>query len=372
MLKINIEKSFNDFKLKVKLTMGQELMAIMGPSGCGKSMTLRSIAGLLEPDWGQIILNDRVLFKREKGQRHKINVPVQDRKIGYVFQNYALFPHLTVAENVAFGINHFPVDMSTQLVMELLSKMRLIGVENKRPAQLSGGQQQRVALARALILQPEILLLDEPFSAIDGPVRAKLERELLLLLEELKVPTLMVTHNIDEAYRLSEKMAVIVDGEVLQYGPKAEILYQPTCRTVARFTGTKNIFDGVVSKATDQGVNITSTNGEKRMEVEAFNHIGVTAGEQVAFCIRPKDISFVDTSKPNRQVDPNELIAFISHIITNPDSYTVFAKAFSEPADMKDYQFQIEVSRHIFHKLNLSYGKPHTICLNKEAISLFK
>jgi ABC-type sulfate/molybdate transport systems ATPase subunit len=370
MLKININKTLPGFQLNARLEMGKELLAVMGPSGCGKSMTLRCIAGLQDPDWGEIILDDQVIFRREQRGKVQVNIPAQQRKVGFVFQNYALFPHLTVAENIAFGISHLPRGQQQELVHEFLSKMRLSGVEKKKPIHLSGGQQQRVALARALIIQPQLLLLDEPFSAIDGPVRTKLEQELVWLLQDLKVPTLMVTHNIDEAYRLSEKMAVIVEGEVLQCGDKDDILYEPKCRTVARFTGTKNIFDGTVTKI--EGNTAIITTYTEGIAVEADERFNLSLGEAVSFCIRPKDISFVDINKRNRQVDPNEILVYISHIIANPDSYTVFAKAHEVPEEMKDYHFQIEVSRHIFHKLSLSYGKYHTICLNKEAISVIK
>lgn len=367
MLSININKKMGEFHLKANLKMEKELMTIMGPSGAGKSITLRCIAGLIEPDWGEINLNGQLLYQKKENGSTKVNILPQQRKIGYLFQNYALFPHLTVMDNICFGISHLPKRQQRQLAEEYLVKMRLVGVEKKKPSQLSGGQQQRVALARALIIQPQLLLLDEPFSAVDGPVRTKLEQELLLLLEDLRVPALMVSHNIDEAYRLSQKIAVLVDGQVLQYGLKEDVLYRPNCRTVARFTGMKNIFDGTITAVSPESWVVTS----RLMTVKIPQINTLQLGDNITFAIRPKDISFVDTSRKNRYVEANEFSIFISHIITNPDSYTVFAKLGTAPKNTKDYHLQIEVSRHIFHKLGLGYGNQHTVCLNQSAISVF-
>ena len=155
--------------------MDQEIMAILGPSGCGKTMTLKCIAGLMTPDQGKIILNEQALFDSQQG----INLPARERNIGFLFQNYALFPHLTVHENIAFGIKSLPAAQRNERVQQLLSKVRMERFGHRYPAQLSGGQQQRVALARALAPEPEVLLLDEPFSALDTQVKERLEAELL-------------------------------------------------------------------------------------------------------------------------------------------------------------------------------------------------
>ncbi|MGF7184075.1 molybdate transport system ATP-binding protein [Desulfitispora alkaliphila] len=365
MLEFQLYKNYEDFSLEVGFSSREELVAIMGPSGCGKSMTLRCLAGLVQPDQGQIVLNERILYDSSKG----IWVPPQQRRIGYVFQSYALFPHLDVEQNISFGIKKGRDQLDAQKQLKKLIKgMRLQGLEQKRPRELSGGQQQRVALARALMAEPELLLLDEPFSALDGPVRSKMEQELLQVLEEVELPVLMVTHNIEEAYRLSKKIAVIADGVLLQYGEKEDVLYKPTTRTVARFTGTKNIFDGVVTNVYSAHEAEVKTD---KMLVRIKNHDrSFTLGDQVTFCIRPRNISFVDVNKKDRWVEPNELDGYISHIIANTDSYTVFAKLEGYPTGSKDYQLQIEVSRHMYNKLSLKEGEKYTLCLNQESISL--
>lgn len=364
MLKLDIKKSFNDFNLDVNLQLGKELVAVMGPSGSGKSLTLRCLVGLLEPDAGEIVLNERTLFSKEQG----INIPPQERKIGYVFQNYALFPHLTVEQNIVFGLTGITKREKRERLHKYLTQMRLEGLEKRRPAQLSGGQQQRVALARALIIEPDLLLLDEPFSALDGPVRGRLEQELLQLLDNVSVPTLVVTHNIDEAYRLSKKMAIFNDGRILQYGEKEDVLYQPASRTVARFTGTKNIFDGRVTKNHEDTVEVVTPRMTIQLRPQGRNF---NVGDEVSFCIRPKEVFFVDLNKKNRPAGPNEIKGYISQIMTNIDSYTVFVKLHTEPVDGKDYDLQVEVSpRRIFKKQNLKVGGPYTVVLNLDSISL--
>ena len=199
-------------------------------------MALRAIAGLETPDRGRIVLRGRVLFDSDRG----INLPARERRIGLLFQNYALFPHLTVAQNVAFGLRHLPEAERNRRVMKQLAAAHLSGFSDRYPATLSGGEQQRVALARALAIEPEALLLDEPFSALDTHLRSALERQLRETLQSYRGATLFVSHNLEEAYRVCENLAVLSNGSVAAFGPKEEIFRHPPTLEVARVTGCKN------------------------------------------------------------------------------------------------------------------------------------
>lgn len=239
MLEVSITKSTGDFSLASCFTAEKEILGILGPSGCGKSMTLQCIAGLQQPDEGRIVLNGKILYDSQRG----IHVSPRFRKIGYMFQNYALFPHLTVAQNIAFGIQHVEKITRRKLVSEMIEKMHLAGLADSYSNQLSGGQQQRVALARTLITQPELLLLDEPFSALDNHVKSHLELELQQTIQNSYAGTvLLVTHNLDEAYRLCDRIIMYSKGQIVQIGKKEEIIHQPANLTVARITGCKNLF----------------------------------------------------------------------------------------------------------------------------------
>jgi molybdenum ABC transporter ATP-binding protein len=236
-LEVHIEKVLADFELDVTLGTSPEPLAVLGASGAGKSMLLRCIAGLEKPNRGRIVLNDRVLFDSEK----RIALPARDRRIGMLFQNYALFPHRTVRENLAFGIAREAPGARDQKVAALVDRLHLGGLESRYPRKLSGGEQQRVALARALAPEPEALLLDEPLAALDTHLRAQVELELQNTFAEYRRPTLLVTHNMEEAYRLGKQLLVLARGKVAAFGSKEEIFRRPPTAEVARLTGCKNI-----------------------------------------------------------------------------------------------------------------------------------
>jgi molybdate transport system permease protein len=235
-LEVSIEKAVPGFRLAVEFTADGAPLGLLGPSGSGKTMALRAIAGLETPDRGRIVLQGRVLFDSER----RINLPARDRRIGLLFQNYALFPHLTAAENIAFGLRRLPEAEKKKRVEEQLAAAHLEGLAERYPATLSGGEQQRVALARALAIEPAALLLDEPFSALDTHLRSALERQLRGTLVSYGGATLFVSHNLEEAYRVCEKLVVLTDGRVAAQGSKEEIFRHPPTLEVARVTGCKN------------------------------------------------------------------------------------------------------------------------------------
>lgn len=234
-LSVDIKKRLGSFKLDVSFQADAEVMALLGTSGCGKSMTLKCIAGIERPDEGRIVLNGRTLFDSEK----HIDLSPQKRRVGYLFQQYALFPNMTVRQNVAAGARGRKD--AKQAVEEKIRAMRLQGLENKRPYQLSGGQQQRVALARILVSEPEILLLDEPFSALDSYLRWELEMELSATLKAFGSTALFVSHSREEVYRLCENVCVISNGHSEDKGPVKELMEHPETVSSCILSGCKNI-----------------------------------------------------------------------------------------------------------------------------------
>jgi molybdate transport system ATP-binding protein len=247
-LEVFIEKSLGNFRLQSSFNADKGVLGILGPSGCGKSMTLKCISGLYHPDRGIIKLNGKMLYSSDS----KINVPPRKRNIGYVFQNYALFPHLTVYKNIAYGIKGLEKELGNKKIREMIERMQLGGLENHYPSQLSGGQQQRTALARTLITDPDLLLLDEPFSALDSHIKYMLEKELMMIIKNnYDGIVLLVTHNIEEAYRICNNIMVMDNGQNLQIGSKDEIIHTPKNLTAARITGCKNFLDANVIEEKD-------------------------------------------------------------------------------------------------------------------------
>lgn len=235
-LEVDIRKKLRDFTLNVNFSACNEVFSLLGASGCGKSMTLKCIAGIETPDYGKIVLNDRTLFDSE----NRINLPPQMRRVGYLFQNYALFPNMTVAENILFAAVGLENE-KLQRMKEVLSRFELDGLENSYPNQLSGGQQQRVAFARVLISHAEILLLDEPFSALDNFLKWRLELQLDDILNLYDNTAIFVSHDRDEVFRLSDKIAVMDRGKIVETNSKYELFKNPKTVSAAILTGCKNI-----------------------------------------------------------------------------------------------------------------------------------
>jgi len=277
------------FALEMRLRTSGARVGILGESGAGKSMTLRAVAGLLKPASGRIAMGGRALFDSSGG----VNLPARERQVGYVFQQYALFPHRTVAQNAAFGLAHLTATERDARLRPLLKRMHLDGMEGRYPGQLSGGQQQRVALARALAIEPQILLLDEPLSALDFHVRALVEKELLDTLADFRGVTLYVSHNLEEVYRLCDEILVLARGRVLAFGAKDEIFLHPPTAEVARLTACKNIsraraLDGMV-EALDWGLRLRVGRMDARAQFVGIraNHVtfaDAPGGENVFPC----------------------------------------------------------------------------------------
>lgn len=253
-LKVNIKKKLGNFNLDVAFETERGVFAILGASGCGKSMTLKCIAGIETPDEGRIELNGRVLYDSAK----KINLTPQKRRVGYMFQDYALFPNMTVEQNIKAGMGKHPEE---EKVRSYINRFRLEGLEKHYPAQLSGGQKQRVAMARMIASEPDILLLDEPFSALDSYLKWELEQEMRDMLAEVQKPVLFVSHNRDEVYRLCSMVSCIDHGKMEVIEETKEFFHNPKTKTAAVLSGCKNIsaaeiVDNHHIKALDWGITL--------------------------------------------------------------------------------------------------------------------
>jgi putative spermidine/putrescine transport system ATP-binding protein len=286
---VNIEKQFGHVKAvrDFSLSVAQgDFVSLLGPSGCGKTTTLRMIAGFEHPDSGKILLDGKELTE----------IPPNQRGAGMVFQAYALFPNLTVLGNIGFGLEiaHTPKDEIRTTVGDLLSLVKLEGIQGRYPHQLSGGQQQRVALARALALKPRLLLLDEPLSALDAKVRVSLRTEIRRIQSSLGITTIYVTHDQEEALSISDRVVVMREGTIEQDASPREIYRQPASRFVAEFIGTANQFEGVAVDA-----HTVKTEGLD-LKVSVPQEL---VDQQIVVLVRPENVRLLDGSAPDEETD---------------------------------------------------------------------
>lgn len=345
-LQVNIYKELSGFSLQAKLDgYCEQPLAILGASGTGKSMILRCIAGMETPTSGRIVLNGRVLFDSERG----IDLPSRDRRVGFLFQNYALFPHLTVAQNIAFGL---PRGLSSrqikQRVEQQLVRVRLPGMGDRYPHQLSGGQQQRVALARALAGEPEILLLDEPFSALDSHLRYQMERELIQILDTYSGVTLFVTHNRSEAYRICPRLLVMDRGRVAAYGSTRDIFDYPPTLVAAQLTGCKNFSRAVpvgdrAIEARDWGCRLQFPTPISK----GLTHVGIRA-YQVGGSLSLWD----EGDDPEGE---NTFPCWVVSTTHSPKQMTLYLKLNHPPEHPEDYQLQADIFK---EKWEVMKGRP--------------
>jgi len=236
-LVLSLRKNLPNYQLHIDLKTGQQPVGLLGASGAGKSITLRMIAGVARPDSGSIVLNGRTLYSSERG----INLRPAQRRIGVVFQDYALFPHRTVAGNVTYSLFHLPQHEQQARVLELLTALQIAHLANRYPAQISGGERQRVAIARCLAMQPEALLFDEPFAALDPHLRRATEEQMRSTLRDYSGAVLFITHDMEEAFRFCSELVVLDRGQVIASGPRQALFDNPRSRVAAQLTGCKNI-----------------------------------------------------------------------------------------------------------------------------------
>ncbi len=320
-LEVRLEQSYQNFQLDMDLKTSSSRVGILGASGAGKSMTLKMLAGILTPKKGRILFGDRLLLDTRK----KINIKPQKRKIGYMFQNYALFPSMTVEENIGAGIPGKSTGRK-EIIRQMVDRFHLSGLEDQLPWELSGGQQQRVAMARILASSPDMILLDEPFSALDVHLRDRMQRELLNQLKDYPGTVFMVSHNRDEIYRFSQEILILDRGKIVSQGSRKEVFARPATRTAAAMTGCKNFSS--VSRLDDHRLRADSWGVEIRTEnklPENLQFIGYRAhqfipvwGEQKENCIpfildRIDQLPFEENYyiRPNREsYNPEDVISW--------------------------------------------------------------
>jgi molybdate transport system permease protein len=351
---VDIEKCLPGFNLSVTFNCQNQPLGLLGASGSGKSLILRSLAGVETPSRGRIVLNGRILFDSEKG----INLPSRQRRIGFVVQNYALFPHLTVAENIAFGLSkNLSKKVIKQQIANQLELVQLPGMENRYPHQLSGGQQQRVAIARALASRPEALLLDEPFSALDTHLRAQLERQMIKTLSNYDGVTIFVTHNMDEAYRICENLLVMEKGRAIANNSKQKIFERPDSVSLAKITSCKNfsrakIIDHQQLEAIDWDVKLHTV---PRIP-DYLAYTGIRA-HQIIF---GRDLG-----------DINTFLCWLANAIEGPHRVTLYLKLNQPSNHDQDFHIQAELYKDKWLEIK-EQALPWTVTLSPQRLLLLK
>lgn len=324
---VDMEKTCGRFHLKVQLEAERETLALLGASACGKSMTLKCIAGVEKPDRGRIVIDGVTVFDSQK----KINLPPQKREVGLLFQNYALFPHMTVAQNIAAGAKRNGQERQN-IAAETMEKFGLTEAADLYPRQLSGGQQQRTALARILVSAPRILLLDEPFSALDSHLRFRLEQELRQITDAFDGTVVMVSHDRNEVFRMADRIAVMEQGQITTVGTGETVFARPVTRSAAALTGCKNISSVMpvsanVVRSEQWGIDLRISGSTEGVDAVGIRLHSVRPGQ-----------------------GENSFRCRVTDVIQNPFSVTVMLQA-AENA----MPFGMEVSKETWKKVNDNY-----------------
>ncbi len=368
-LEVRLRKRLPGFALDVAWTAGDGVAVLFGPSGAGKTLTLQCLAGLVRPDEGRIVVDGRVFFDAAAS----IDLPPQARRIGYVFQGYALFPHLTVAGNVGFGLRDRPRAERARRVTEVLERLGLAGLEHRYPRELSGGQRQRVALGRALAIDPALLLLDEPLSALDQPLRQALRDELRRTLDDWRAAAVVVTHDFTEAYRLGDRVIVYEAGRVIQAAPRSELLWQPASEGVARIMGIRNILRGTVVKAAPDRIQLR-WRGQTLEAVNSPTRAYLPPPESpIAFFIRPEYVRLI--RKDRGAPDPaHHMNLMRGRVVGEADFGTTWTLKIRldepGPPAQGDYDLEVEVPRLVYEILEIDRDRHWQLSIHRGSIQV--
>ncbi|MFT4909116.1 MAG: molybdate/tungstate transport system ATP-binding protein [Natronomonas sp.] len=339
-----LSKSYGQFEFgPVDLAVDHQVLAVLGPSGSGKTTLLSLIAGIAAPDSGSIRLGGRKLG----------GLPLEDRHVGMVFQEGALFPHMTARENIEYAAT------TSDRVDELATVLELEGVLDRKPPTLSGGEQQRVALARTLATDPDMLLLDEPLSSLDAPIRKRLRDELHSLFESLDIPVLYVTHDQRTATALGDRIAIVRDGDLEQVGTPSTVLTQPTNRFVARFTGNENLFDGTVTDRTADEAMIQF--GDVQLQTTASN----LSASAVTVCIHPSRVEVEAPYVADGDRTANTVTGTVTRWLNEGSEYRVEIEI-----DAVSLALTANVRPPTFERLALETGSEVRVLIPQESIHL--
>jgi molybdate transport system ATP-binding protein len=365
-LELRVVKRLPGFTLDVAWTAGDGVAVLFGPSGAGKTLTLQCLAGLLRPDAGRIVVDGRVLFDAAG-----IDVPPQARRVGYVFQGYALFPHLSVADNVGFGLRDRPRAERQERTARVLERLGLADLAARSPRELSGGQRQRVALGRALAIDPALLLLDEPLSALDAPLRRALPDERPAILRDWRTAAVVVTHDFTEAYRLGDRIVVYDGGRVVQSAPRSELLWQPASESVARIMGIRNVLHGTVVKATPDRIQLR-WRGQLLEAVNSPSRSYLPPPDSpIAFFVRPEYVRLI--RKDRGPADPTHHMNLMEGTVVGEEDFgttwslRIRLDAPGPPAQ-GDHDVEVEVPHLVYEILELDRDRRWQFSIHRGSI----
>lgn len=350
-LEVQVEKALATFRLQVAFRTAQGAIGLLGASGAGKSMTLRMIAGIITPDSGSIVLNNHVLF--DSATKH--NMPASRRGIGVVFQDYALFPNMTVAENVGFGLSAIPRSDRRTLVHKQLERMHIVELADRYPSQISGGQRQRVAIARCMAVEPHALLLDEPFAALDPHLRRQTEEQLRETLAGYNGAVVFITHDMEEAFRFCNDLLVLDNGKVIASGPKHQLFEKPQTVVAAQLTGCKNIV--AARRVNAKRIAVDSWNCELQTAIpvpETLTHVGIRS-HQIVFAPTDGEENVFDSWLLNTSEAPHEM--------------TVYLRLHAAPKAGEAAHLQADLPKDIWRRLSLQ-PQPWRVQLNPARLLL--
>ncbi len=326
-----------------------ELVSFVGPSGCGKTTLLRLIGGFLRPDAGRITLDGESITA----------LPPNRRPTAMVFQNYALFPHMTVAQNIGFALDRWPRRERQERVTELVTLLGLEGLESRLPGAISGGQQQRVALGRALAARPQVLLLDEPFTALDAPIRNVLRREVARLRRQLGLLALFVTHDLQEAYSLADRIAVYDAGEVLQFGPREEVFGRPVSVRVAQLLDARNVIEGTVLRRTEAFVEVKTPWFMARCRPDA----DVSEGQKAAVCVRPEHVILLRREREHSMPLETVIDVELEDEIATGNNHRLYLRVVNDQGPT-DCVLEADISAHPYVVMGVSQQKQWRVALS--------
>jgi len=374
-------RSAPGFELDVRFGCDAGVTVLFGASGSGKTLTLEALAGFLRPDHGRILVNDEILFDAESG----VCLPPQRRGIGYVFQNDALFPHMTLEQNLAFGIARLPALERHRRVRGMLERFGLTALATRRPHELSGGQKQRASIARALVTEPRLLLLDEPVRGFDFPLRQDFYEILRDIRQTYRIPILLVTHDVKEGFELAAQMAVYEAGRIVQTGAPEELFLHPRSPSVARLFGITNIFSGTV-ETLDPAADTTCIRTES-FPVTVQYLPGRLIGDRVSFCIPQEHVQLLAAGAESERSRDNSVAARLVEEIPTPGTVRLLfsiegvAKSVAESAvnvssggpngTRAAAHLESEVTRAAYKKLGVAKQKVWTVALPKAFIHVF-
>ncbi len=360
-LSVKLLKRVKGFTLDVEWEIGNEVAVLFGSSGAGKSMTLQLIAGLMEPDAGFIRSNGTIFFDKASG----INISPQQRSLGYVFQDRNLFPHMTVKENIAYALKRTSREKRENRVNAIIGQFRLEGLENMPPSEISGGQKQRVALARALIEKPKALLLDEPFTALDSPLRMEMRKLLQEVRNEFDIPILLVTHDFEDAYLLGNRILVYIDGSLEQVGERDDIFLKPRSLSVAKCLGLKNLFRAKIMRKDEHLQRLILAVNGLQFSISAGSGRGLLeVGAEVDLYVRPDEIMILREGKPVKEsLKRNIFEGKITDITDQQINHIVYFETCEERIS-----FEISIPNYTFRNLDLAIGKQIRIALRDESL----